>query len=136
MIIGHRIDKVNAETGKAEGRIEIKCNANLNKVDRDDLFVAGEKKPGLNFGFNFTADYASAGKIAIDGTLFYAAEKKVMDEIEKQWKKDRKIDEEKMIPIINRAMAIGYTEAIFLADRLKLPSPLKMPRVAPQEKQN
>ncbi len=133
MIIGHKINKINVEVGEPKGRVEIKTNVNLKDVAKKDFFVAGEKKQGLNFEFNFIADYKEVGKIEVEGAVFYIEEKKTMDKIEKQWKKDKKIDDELVVPVINRAMSIGYIEAIILADRARLPSPLRMPRVAPKK---
>jgi len=132
MIIGHKINKINVEVGEPQGKVEIKCSTNLNNIDKKDFFVAGEKKPGLNFEFNFTAEYVNAGKIEVNGAVFYTEDKKVIEKIEKQWKKDKKVDDELIIPVLNRAMTIGYTEAIILADRVRLPSPLKMPRITPK----
>jgi hypothetical protein len=132
MIVGHKISKINVEVGDAAGRVEIKTNVNIDKIEKKDFFVAAEKKPGLNIDFNFVADYGGAGKININGSLFYVEDKKIMDELEKQWKKDKKVDNELMVPIINRAMNISYVEAIIIADRVRLPSPLRMPRVTPK----
>lgn len=132
MIIGHKINKINVEVGEPKGRLEIKSGVNLKDVAKKEFFVAGEKKDGLNFEFNFTSDYGEAGKIDLDGAIFFTEDKKIMDKIEKQWKKDKKIDDELIIPVLNRAMSIGYIEAIILSDRVRLPSPLRMPRITPK----
>lgn len=134
MIVGHRINRVNVEVGEPKGRVEIKAGVNLKEVSQKDFFAAGESKAGLNFDFNFTADYKEAGKIEVEGAVFFVEDKKVLDKLEKQWKKDKKIEDEAIIPILNRAMQIGYTEAIILADRVRLPSPLRMPMITPKSK--
>lgn len=132
MIVGHKINKINVEVGEPKGRVEIKSGVNLKDVYQKDFFAAGEKKSGLNFDFTFTADYSGAGKIEVDGAVFFVEDKKVLDKLEKQWKKDKKIEDEAIVPILNRAMSIGYIEAIILADRVKLPSPLRMPMITPK----
>ncbi len=135
MIIGYRINKINVNAEEPKGQLEIKANVKVDSIKKKDFFVAAEKKPGLEFGFNFTADYGQAGKISVDGFIFYIAAEEVMDEIEKKWTKDKKVDDDRMIPVLNKAMHLGYTEAIVLADRVRLPSPLRMPRVSAKKKE-
>jgi len=136
-IVGHQITKIVGKRGETEHGIEIKSNVELRDVKKKELNVAGDKKSSLTFEFEFIVQYGEkAGGINISGELFYTGDKKELDSLEKQWAKDKKIDKTMIISILNRAMELGYLEAIHLSERLRLPPPLKLPRFIAEENQN
>ena len=134
-IVGHQIIKIIGKRGEPERGLKITSNVELKDVRKKDISIAGDKKPALDFEFEFIVKYGErAGGITITGILFYTGEKSELDKIEKKWKKDKKLDADMIINILNRAMELGYIEAIPLAERLRLPPPLKLPRFVKEQK--
>lgn len=133
-IIGHQINKITAKRGKAEGSIAIKANVELRNVEKKEIAVAGDKMPALDCEFEFIVQYGEkAGGININGEIFYTGDKKEMDAIEKKWKKDKKLEPDMIIGILNKAMELGYIETIPISERLRLPPPLKLPQFTKDE---
>jgi len=130
MIVGEQLTKVSAQRKKLERRMAITNNIQLKAVTKREFAVGGEKKPGLAFGFTFTSKYgADAGVVEVEGEVFFIDDKKKLDDIEKIWGDKKRIEDDKLLlPIMNRALEIGYLQAIAMADQLKLPPPLQMPR--------
>jgi hypothetical protein len=127
-IVGNHIKKITGKRGEGEGNISIQANVELKDVQKKDISIAGEKMPVIDFEFEFIVQYGTkAGGINILGNLFYTGSKKEMDDIAAKWKKDKKLEPDTVISILNKAMEMGYIESIPLAERLRLPPPLKMP---------
>ena len=135
-IVGHQIIKVIGKRGEPERNLKISSNVELKDVRKKELSIAGDKKPALDFEFEFTIQYGEkAGGINITGILFYTAEKAELDKLESAWKKDKKLEADMIIGILNRAMELGYIEAIALAERLRLPPPIRLPRFVKNKEQ-
>jgi len=130
IIVGETLKKISGYRKKLERRMSISNNIKISSAEKRDFMAGGEKKPGIAFGFTFTSKYGEdAGLIEIEGEVFYIDDKKKLDEIENTWTEKKKVEDEKLIlPIMNRALELGYLQAIALADQLKLPPPLQMPR--------
>ncbi len=130
MIVGEQLTKISGQKKKLERRMAITNNIQLKSVEKREFAVGGEKKPGLAFGFSFVSKYgADAGIVEIEGAVFYVDDQKKLNDIEKIWADKKKIEDDKLLlPIMNRALEIGYLQAIAMADQLKLPPPLQMPR--------
>ena len=136
-IIGHQIIKIIGKRGEPERNLKITSNVELKDVRKKELSIAGDKKQALDFEFEFTIQYGEkAGGINIIGILFYTADKAELDKLEKAWKKDKKLEAELIMVILNRAMELGYIEAIPLAERLRLPPPIRLPRFVKEEQKS
>jgi hypothetical protein len=134
-VVGHQITKIVGKRGEPEKNLKVGSNVELKDVRKRDIFVAGDKKSALDFEFQFTIKYGEkAGGIDITGILFYTGDKAELDKLDKEWAKNKKLDTTMVLNILNRGMEIGYLEAIPLAERLKLPPPIKLPRFIQDEK--
>jgi len=51
------------------------------------------------------------------------------------WKKDKKLEPDMVIGVLNRAMELGYIESIPLSERLRLPPPMRLPHFVKEENQ-
>ena len=129
-IIGEQVLRIEAGNKGITRQMTISNNVQIKDVVKNEFNVGGDKKPGLSFDFAFSAAYAETGsKIDVEGSIFFVDEKKKLDEIEKEWQEKKKIEDERLIlPVLNRALEIGYVHAISLADKLRLPPPVQMPR--------
>jgi hypothetical protein len=128
-IVGHQITKIIGKRGVPERNIKISTNVEVKDVVKKEILIADEKRSSLDFEFEFIVQYGEkAGGVNIIGTLFYTDKEVELDKLAKQWKKDKKIDADIIVSILNRAMELGYIESIPLAERLRLPIPLKIPK--------
>ncbi len=129
-IIGEQILRIEATNKGIARQMTIANNVQVKNVVKKEFSVGGDKKPGLGFEFIFSATYGETGsKIEVEGSIYYVDDKKKIDEIEKEWQDKKKIEDEKLIlPVLNRALEMGYVHAISLADKLRLPPPIQMPK--------
>lgn len=129
-IIGEQITRIESINKGITRQMTIANNVQIKDVVKKEFFVGGDKKPGLSFEFIFSAAYGETGsKIEVEGSIFFTDEKKRLDDIEKEWQDKKKIEDEKLIlPVLNRALEMGYVQAIALADQLRLPPPIQMPK--------
>ncbi len=133
-VIGDAVTKISAFRGEPKAIVGIKNNIEVTDVYKKDIFVGTDKKDGLVFEFLFTTTYEDAGKIDVSGRIFYIDEVKNMDKIEKEWKKNKKLKPDMVLPVLNRALELGYIQAMSIASNLRLPSPLRMPKFVADEK--
>jgi len=129
-IIGEQVTRIEAANKGVARQMTIANNVQIKSVVKREFVVGGDKKPGLSFDFTFSTKYGDTGsKVDVEGSIFFTDDKKKLDEIEKEWQDKKKIEDEKLIlPVLNRALEIGYTQAIALADQLRLPAPIQMPK--------
>ncbi len=133
-IVGSQINKVTAERKELKAGMRVSTNVDILDIDKTDVFIAGEKKNVLRVTFRFIVNYGEDGsKINLEGSLMYSGESKELEEIIKKWKKDKKIDTEFSIPVLNKAMEVSLIHAILLANNMNLPPPMSFPRVGRKE---
>ena len=133
-IIGHQITKIIGKRGEPEKGLKITSNVELKDVQKHAIFVAGDKKEALDFEFQFTVKYGEkAGGIDITGTLFYTGTEEELEKLYKEGTKTKKLKAKLIMGILNRAMELGYIESIPLAERLRLPPPVQLPRFIAEE---
>jgi hypothetical protein len=129
-IIADQINKIFAERKPLQKQMVISTNIKITNAEKKNLALGGEKKQGIDIDFIFTTTYGTnSSKIEVEGTIFYLGDKKELDDIEKSWK-DKKVlpDENFALLINNRALEIGLLQALTLADQLRLPMPIKLPK--------
>ncbi|MDP3733847.1 MAG: hypothetical protein Q8R37_01335 [Nanoarchaeota archaeon] len=129
-IVKINLHKVHAErnVNSKGGQVKINNNVSIKDVDEMD-FAAGGKK-GLKFTFAFNCEYApDLGKMEVEGQVLYVEEEKKINDIKKQWDKEKKISYEIMAQIVNAALHKGNIQAIKISDDVSLPSPLPLPKV-------
>lgn len=133
-IVKINLHKVSAERnleGKG-GQVNIKNNVSLKDIK--DIPFAVEGKKGLKFNFAFNCKYEpDMGGIDVEGEVIYVGEKGKVEQIKKDWDKNKKVPLEVMEQIINASLHKGNIEAIKVSESVNLPSPLPMPKVNPVE---
>ncbi|HIJ97613.1 TPA: hypothetical protein H1009_00835 [archaeon] len=135
-IIGERITRILAESKQWEPRMQIQNTPELVGLEKAEVGIGGDKKQVLQVKFRFLTKYGEdAGRIEVDGLLYYADAPKALEQLEKEWKASKEIkDSDVRIALINRILEISFLQVIALADQIKMPPPLQMPRLAPAEK--
>lgn len=137
-VVGFGFTKINVERkNKVTGKVEIKNNAAINSVEKEELTLGDIKQDALKFGFSFTVKYEpDMANIILEGEVLWVEKKEGIDAAIKQWKKEKKIKPEIMTPVLNAVLQKSNMQALILAKELNLPPPIPLPRVnmLPEEK--
>jgi hypothetical protein len=129
-IVADQITKISAERKPLPKELMISTNIKITNAEKKTLSIGEDKKQGIDFNFVFTTMYGESGsKIEVEGTIFYLGDKKELDEIEKAWKDKKSLANESTALIVNnRALEIGLLQSIALANQLRLPTPIRLPK--------
>ncbi len=129
-IVADQITKISAERKPLPKELMISTNIKVTNAEKKTLSIGEDKKQGIDFNFVFTTMYGESGsKIEVEGTIFYLGDKKELDEIEKAWKDKKSLANESTALIVNnRALEIGLLQSIALANQLRLPTPIRLPK--------
>ena len=133
MIVGDKITKVDAQRGKLEAGIKIETKPEITKVAAEELFAAGEKRAGALVDFKVNTSYGKSGHINLEGALFLAGDEKELKDLQKSWKKNKKVDEKLAAVLLTKILELGLVTAIPLSKTIGLPAPLQFPRVQPKQ---
>lgn len=130
MITGGRIDEVE---GKKIGESNTITNLNI------DIALNEVKINGINLevSYTYTALYGkdkNSTHLTIKGAIFAEEDKKLVKEIEDEWKKAKKLPEAYAEVVINAINYTGIANGTLLARLLNVAPPLIPPRI--QLKQN
>jgi len=94
--------------------------------------LAGNKTKVLSIEFEHKTKYTPINaKIIISGDILYTDEKQ--KEILKNWEKNKKIDENIGLPLLNYIFKKCMVQSIKIADELQLPPPIKLPEFVKKE---
>ena len=133
-IIGFNLTKISVERKeKAEGKIEVKQNINIDDISKDKINISENEILKLNFTFNvdYTPDFA---KVELKGQTVLLPEKEELKEILKNWKK-KEIPEKFRVPLFNFIMSKCNIKALNLEDEMALPLHIPMPKLSPKKQE-
>jgi|YelNatPaOPRAMG01_1025707.scaffolds.fasta_scaffold19361_3 hypothetical protein len=135
-ILGEQLTKIVAENKGVLRKMTIANNINIKDVKKQELLLEGEKKPVLVVDFEFVSNYGESGsKIELEGKIFYSGDKKEIESLEKGWSSEKRLPNEDVeLALRNRALETGLLQAVALANQLRLPAPIQLPRFVPAEK--
>lgn len=131
-IVGFNFEKVSVEKkNPIKGKIQIKSNVSITDVKEEKLPTGKAKMDGLRFNFDFKIEYTpSIGEINIKGHIFFMDDPKLLKDIVKQYKKDKKIPPEITTQIINTVLLKSSTKALSLAQEVNLPPHIPLPQIS------
>ena len=132
-IVGAQINKIEGKRGELERELKIKSNVELLDVSKKDVSIGQDKQNMINFNYRFTVEYSENIAIILEGVIYYTSTDEKMIAIVKKWEKDKKLEHDMIVPILNHAMELGYIQAIGISDKLRLPPPIKMPKFVSKE---
>ena len=129
-IVADQINKIFAERKPLQRKMTISTSIKITNAEKKNIVIGEDKKQGMDFDFLFTTSYGENGsKIEVEGTVFYLGDKKELDDIEKSWKDKKTLPNENIALIVNnRALEVGLLQSIMLANQLRLPVPIKLPK--------
>lgn len=130
-IVGFNFTKIHGERNNAvTGKVNIKNRVNIKNVSETDLPVGDSKKKGIRFSFQYGSDYEpDFGKIELEGDLLYLTDEKTTKTIMDSWKKDKKIPEDVMGPVINSILTKCNIQSLIVCKDVNLPPGVKLPKV-------
>lgn len=128
-IVGFNFEKVSVEKKKLiEGKVKIKSNVSITDVKEEKLPTGKTKMDGLKFNFTFDIDYTpDIGSINLKGHIFFMDDPKLLKDIIKQYKKDKKLSPEVTAQIVNAILLKSTTKALGLAQEVNLPPHIPLP---------
>jgi hypothetical protein len=124
-IIGMGLSKIEAKKSE-EITGAVKLNSNMNIVDVKEEELTALKCAGLSIIFNFGIKYATdknkvAAEINLEGNVIYMGDDQ--EKIMKEWKKDKKLQDELKMQVVRIVSEKCSKKAIMLSDDLQLPPP-------------
>lgn len=124
-LAGVNFYKVTAEKNpEYKDKIEIKPSINIANIEEHKASKADICKVDFNFGVN----YGGLGKIELSGAIFLAMDGKSLKETLKGWK-DKKVDNEMNVLILNVIMQKASLKALQLEEEIGLPPHVSLPRL-------
>src|SRR3989344_6165730 len=132
-IIGFNFDKILGErTAKDIAKVSIDHKVRIKDVKQEALPVKKADET-LKFTFEYKIEYlTNVGNILLEGHLFYVDEPKKIKEIFNNWKKDKKIEQALMQPIMNTILVKCGIKALSLSQDINLPPHIPLPTVKPK----
>ena len=128
-IIGFNFDRIQVERteGKIEGKLEVKNDLGIKKVEFEKSPIAGMGEI-IKFSYEFSLKYEpNAGNIQINGSLLYTDEEKKLKDIVKAWKKDNKLNQELLQMLLNNVLYRCHIKSLVLAQEVNLPAHMNLP---------
>ncbi len=130
-IVGFNFEKVHVEKKNLiKGKVQIKSNVSILNVEEEQLPTGKIKADGLRFNFSYTVNYEpNIGNISLTGFIYFLDDPKIIKEIAKQWKKDKKISPEITAQIVNTVLLKSTVKALNLSQEVNLPPHLPLPQI-------
>ena len=135
-IVGYNYDDISAARGEKidVSKLKIDHALNIKEVSIEQTTLADQKQDLMKFSFEFIIDYKpSYGKITLQGHILYTDDNKRLKEVEKQWKKDKKLPEDVTQLILNTILIRSNVKSLMLAQEIGLPPHIPLPIVKPNQ---
>ena len=128
-IIGSSFTKILIEKKAAPaGEIKINNNISIKEVEEANFSLGKNKQKGLKCTFRFVTNYEpKIGSMEFEGEVLALVES--VEEIIKNWKKDKKLPKEIMTSVMNNVLNKCNIQALILSQTVNLPPPIPLPKV-------
>lgn len=128
MIVGNRIDKIEAVREKLEPRKGLNFKINIK-----DVKVSGKK---LDMAYNYEAEYTEGiGYIKFEGTITAEEEKALVDEVKKEWADKKRLPQNYAEVVLNAINYFGGINGVFVSRVINLSPPIMPPRFTLSKKE-
>lgn len=130
-IIGMQFSKIAVEKmNPLTGKISINNNVTIKNLEKTELTLGKTKQDVLKFTYEYKADYEpKIALITLAGTLTYLEKSEKIEELLKQWKKDKQLPKEILTPVLNSIYTKCNVQALVMAREINLPPPIQLPKV-------
>ena len=133
-VIGLQFKSISASaSGKnVSGNIDVNSSPKIDDIERSERDFVGLRDI-LKVSFTFETKYEpEVGEIIIKGEALYQSDDH--NAILNKWKKDKKLDDQLALDVINSLFRRCLTKVIELSEELRLPPPVQFPVLKPAEK--
>lgn len=128
MIVGNRIDKIEAAREKVEPRKGLNFKINIK-----DVKVSGKK---LDMAYNYEAEYTEGiGYIKFEGTITAEEDKALVDEVKKEWADKKRLPQKYAEIVLNAINYFGGINGVFVSRVINLSPPIMPPRFTLSKKE-
>jgi len=128
-ILGINFTKIVSERkAPIKGQISINNNIAITNVEKHEIKLQNQQS--VKIEFEFTAKYdPNMGNIIIQGEVVVVNPPEKIKEILEQWKKDKKLPDDVLAPVMNNLLTKCNIEALVVGREVGLPPTLNMPKV-------
>ncbi len=135
-LVGFHFKKISAEKKKpATGKINVKNNIVITKLQEAKLNMGASKQAGIEFSFEFNAEYdPDIGSIKLEGAVVYMGTQDKVKEVLDKWKKDKKLTPDIVEQVYNHVLHKANVQALILGRDMQLPAHIQLPKVTSGEK--
>ncbi|HIH04722.1 TPA: hypothetical protein HA281_05650 [Candidatus Woesearchaeota archaeon] len=130
-IVGFGLTKIIAEKNAAiKGKVDIRNNVGVKDVRLADISLGKDKGNAAKFIFEFTSTYEPGiGRILFEGEVLFMDDPGKIKELQESWKKDSKLPQDVMAPVLNSILNKCNVQALILSQDINLPPPIPLPKV-------
>ena len=137
-IVGFNFNKILAEKKnliKTDTQIKINSKLGITNVSKEDLPTGKQKSTGLKLDFEFSLDYQpDIAIIDIQGFIYYLDEPSKINEILKNWEKEKNIPIDIKKQVLNTIILKSTIKALSLQQEINIPPHMPFPSVEPVKK--
>ena len=130
-IAGFGFTKINVEKKETvKGKINIKNNVGIVNLETTEVPFGNAKQKVLKFTFEYKTIYEpDIGSMVFEGNLLDIQDEKTIKQVMDVWKKEKKIDNKILEPVINSLLGRCNVESLILSREVNLPPPVPLPKV-------
>jgi len=133
-IIGTNFTKILVENKRRNLRnVKINNNLGIKSIEKMDFSLGSAKQEGVRFVFEYTSKYDEAASMLFEGEVLLLEDKKIVDDILKNWKDKKPINDDIMASIMNSALNKSTIKALELSQDMNLPAPIKLPKITKKQ---
>ncbi len=137
-IIGFNFETIKAEriATKDIEKVNVKHKVDLKDIKQDTVKI-GKKQNIIKASFKFSVKYEpEVGNIEIHGNILLNDEEKKINEVLENWKKNKKLDKESTMVVMNTILMRSNIKALTMAQDVNLPPHIPLPKITPEVKED
>lgn len=133
MIVGGNFKNISAQKlGNFKGPLKINNNTKIVGIEETKIPLFKNNVAKINFVFqtNYLESNKKIGYINLEGSIIYKGKtKKIINE----WKKNKKLIKETVLPVMNTILRRCLIRSMSLAEEVALPPPSNLPVMKPKK---
>ena len=139
-IVGFNLTNIQAEKKNQineDTKISINSKLGITDLKKEDLPTGKTKTKGLKFDFEFSLEYQpNIAKIIINGFIYFMDDSANIEELVKNWQKNKKLPVEIQQQILSMVILKTTIKALSLEQEINVPPHIPFPSVQPVPKKS
>ena len=130
-IVGFNFTKISAtKASPIKGKISVKNKVSISDVEKYEISLGKGKQAGARFIFKYVSMYEpKIGEIDLEGDCLYLGDAKEVKALLDEWKKNKKVSQHVMGPVLNTILAKCNIQALVMSKDVNLPPSVQLPKV-------